>query len=142
MPAFPDKRTYLSTPVFADDERDRKTIKKKKVQENILVEKSLTKLHRASSVQISPGMEVSQRFSNDKPIRPVNYQIETSRLDPFSNRTYLWGMVKEEHKQTNPIKINMNFFATKEKNKNSKKNKKRKREYQSDEDEDDEDDEG
>eukprot|EP00457_Paulinella_chromatophora_P016798 gb/GEZN01017681.1/.p1 GENE.gb/GEZN01017681.1/~~gb/GEZN01017681.1/.p1 ORF type:complete len:236 (+),score=19.36 gb/GEZN01017681.1/:26-733(+) len=50
LPRFPEKRTYSSTELFVDDGSDPKRVRRKRIDESIKMEGSLTNLHRAKTV--------------------------------------------------------------------------------------------
>jgi len=62
LPLFPDKRTYLNSPIFVERETDLRKIRKKKVEQNRKVEQALTRLQREA---IEPG-EIGDDKSDTK----------------------------------------------------------------------------
>jgi len=105
LPVFPDKRTYVDSPVYVERETDLRKIRKKKVDQNRKVEQALTRMQREASELSENGDEKEIKTDkNEETVIPRNYKNPVSLLAPIENRTPYWGRVVEEGSTSNSNK--------------------------------------
>jgi transcription initiation factor TFIID subunit 8 len=102
LPAFPDKRTYIATPVVASRDTAPTTVREKKLAENRQVEQSLTRLIRTHYSHLQSEEEEEKEedegWGEDdvdedrvKALVVANYQTQDSTIIPIPNRTNHWS---------------------------------------------------